>query len=129
VSVVDAGVVVSALLDSGPYGDRARMVLRDERLAAPHLLPAEVTNVCRRLVARGLVSDDVATLALHDMSELRIGLYPFYPVADRVWELRGAVTAYDAWYVALAEATDTPLVTMDERLARVPGLRCEVRMP
>jgi predicted nucleic acid-binding protein len=129
VSVVDAGVVVSALLDSGPEGERARAVLQDERLAAPHLLPAEVTNVCRRLVAQGRVSGDVATLALHDLAGLRIALYPFDPLADRVWELRGAVTAYDAWYVALAEATNAPLITLDERLARAPGIQCEVRYP
>jgi predicted nucleic acid-binding protein len=45
---------------------------------------------------------------------------------DRVWELRDNLTAYDAAYVALAEAIDCPLVTVDARISHAPGLRCTV---
>ena len=56
-------------------------------------------------------------------------LYPFTPVARRVWELRANLTSYDAWYVALAEVLDFPLVTLDLKLSRVPGPRCDVIVP
>ena len=49
-----------------------------------------------------------------------------FAMFDRIWELRDNVTAYDAAYVALAEAIECPLVTADTRLSRAPGLRCAV---
>lgn len=54
--------------------------------------------------------------------------YPMIPrqLMWRAYELRGNVTAYDAADIALAEALDCSLVTADARLARAPGLRCEV---
>ena len=58
-----------------------------------------------------------------------ISLYPFAPFADRVWELRRNLTSYDAWYVAIAEFLDCPLVTLDRRLARAPGLSCRIVVP
>ena len=59
-----------------------------------------------------------------DLLDLRIALFPYAPVGPRVWELRGALTAYDAWCVAVAEALEVPLATLDRRLARAPGPRC-----
>jgi predicted nucleic acid-binding protein len=56
--------------------------------------------------------------------QLRVDLFPYEVVAARVWELRHNMTAYDAWYVALAEALDSPLATLDARLARAAGPRC-----
>ena len=56
-------------------------------------------------------------------------LYPFAPVAHRVWELRANLTSYDAWYVALAEILDFPLETLDLKLSRAPGPRCDVIVP
>ena len=64
-----------------------------------------------------------------DLARLPIDLYPFEPVAQRVWELRDTVSAYDAWYVALAEALDVPLATLDTRLAKAPGPRCAFLVP
>ena len=54
---------------------------------------------------------------------------PFVPFASRVWQLRSNLTVYDAWYVALAEALDWPLITLDRRLSRAVGPRCEVIVP
>ena len=64
-----------------------------------------------------------------DLVRLPIDLHPFEPVAERVWELRESVSAYDAWYVALAEALEVPLATLDVRLARAPGPRCSFVLP
>jgi predicted nucleic acid-binding protein len=56
-------------------------------------------------------------------------LWPVGRTSARAWELRGSVTYYDASYVALAELLDAPLVTLDPRLARAPGPRCEFLTP
>jgi predicted nucleic acid-binding protein len=71
----------------------------------------------------------MAALAYADVFDLRVELHLFEPFAQRVWDLRENVTAYDAWYVAIAEALEIPLVTLDHRLAAAPGLRCEVLIP
>ena len=60
------------------------------------------------------------------MLRLEIELFPFTPFADRVWELRGSLTCYDAWYVAMAESFDCPLATLDRKLSRASGPMCEI---
>lgn len=127
--VVDAGVVVAALVDSGPDGLWAESVLVQDVLAAPHLLPVEVANILRRAVLAGDLSADAAALAHEDLLLLRIDLFPYEPHGRRVWQLRNNVTAYDAWYVALAESLDAPLATLDRRLARAQGPTCAFRVP
>lgn len=127
--VVDASTVVAALVDGGPGGTWAESVLVSEPLAAPHLMPVEATNILRRAVLARQLSDDVASLARTDLIQLRVELFGFEPFADRVWELRSSVTAYDAWYVALAESLDAPLATLDARLARASGPRCRFEVP
>ena len=127
--VVDASLVVAALIDSGTDGRWADSMLESDTLAAPHLLPVEVANVLRRAVALGEVSADSASLAHADLLGLRISLFAYEPFADRVWELRGGVSAYDAWYVALAESLDAPLATLDRRLTRATGTRCRFAIP
>ena len=127
--VVDASLVVAALIDSGPDGRWAESVLESDALAAPHLLPVEVANVLRRAVAVGEVSADSASLAHADLLEMRMSLFAYEPFANRVWELRGGVSAYDAWYVALAESLDAPLATLDRRLTRSAGTRCRFTIP
>ena len=127
--VVDASAVVAALVDVGQDGDWAQAELRGEDLVAPHLVTVEAANILCRAVRTGGISADVATLAHDDLLALRVDLYPYELVASRVWELRHNLTAYDGWYVALAEAVGAPLITLDARIARAPGLRCEVRLP
>ncbi|WP_346619231.1 type II toxin-antitoxin system VapC family toxin [Blastococcus montanus] len=127
--VVDASAVVAALIDGGPDGSWARAGLRAEDLAAPSHVYVEVSNVLRRAVLAGRLGADVGALAHRDLVGLPLTSFPFEPLADRVWELHPAVTAYDAAYVALAEALDAPLWTLDRRLAAAPGPRCSFRLP
>ncbi|MEL6338733.1 MAG: type II toxin-antitoxin system VapC family toxin [Myxococcota bacterium] len=127
--VPDASVVVAALLDSGPAGSWAEKVLEDESLSAPHLLPAEVSNIIRRLNRAGDITPETADAVHDDLIALDIELAPFRPLANRIWELRTNVTSYDAWYVALAESLNVRLVTLDEKLARATGIRCDVVTP
>jgi predicted nucleic acid-binding protein len=127
--VIDASVVVAALVGAGAEGDWASAMLLAGPLSAPHLLPVEVASVLRRAAAAGDISLDAASLAYADMLDLRIELYPFAPLAVRVWELRDNVRCYDAWYVALAELLGAPMATLDRRLAKSAGPRCEFRVP
>lgn len=122
--VVDAALVAAALIDDGPVGTWADGVVSRGDLAAPHLMPVEVANILRRTVLAGDLSVELATLAHNDLLALRVHLYPYEPFAQRVWELRENVTAYDAWYVSLAERLDGNLATLDRRLARASGPRC-----
>ena len=128
-AVVDASVVVAALVDDGPAGRWAEELLESTPLAAPHLMPVEAANILRRAALAGDVSDDIASLAHADLLAIGVELFPYDLLAERIWELRGAVTAYDGWYVALAESLDVPLATLDGRLTRAPGPRCSFLGP
>lgn len=128
-TVVDASVVAAALVDSGPLGAWAESVLLTRPLAAPHLLPVETANILRRMADVGDISADVAALAHSDLLSLRTELFPYAPLGRRVWELRENVTAYDAWYVALAELLEAPLATLDAKLSRAPGTACRFLTP
>ena len=122
--VVDASAAVALLVDAGPDGRWAERVLAREQLAAPHHMPVEVANILRRAAARGEISADAAALAHADLVALPVELFPYEPFASRVWELRGNLTAYDAWYVALAEALGAKVATLDGALRRAAGPRC-----
>jgi len=124
--VVDASIVVTALADDGPDGDRVRGRLRGERLVAPHLVDVEVVSAWRRLAAAGDLDERRVALAMEDLDSLRLDRIPHRPLMDRCWELRGNLTVYDATYVALAEAMQVPLLTADAKLAAAPGMRCTV---
>jgi predicted nucleic acid-binding protein len=128
VIVVDASVLAPALLDDDARGDRLRARLVDEALAAPELIDLEVVTVCRRRSRAGRLSARRADVALADLAALPLERAPHGPLMHRIWNLRHNLTAYDASYVALAEALDTILLTGDERLARAAGIRCEVEL-
>jgi predicted nucleic acid-binding protein len=98
-------------------------------LSAPHLLHAEVASVLRRAVSARQLSADAASIAYADLLDLRMDLYPFAPFAVRVWELRESVASYFAWYVALAEFLGAPVATLDVRLTRAHGPRCQFEIP
>ncbi len=127
--VVDASVVVAALIDTGPAGDWAESTLVSGSLAAPHLMPVEVANVLHRSALAGDISAAVASLAHDDLFSLRVELFPYSSCASRVWELRSTITAYAAWYVAVAEILGANLATLDVPLGRASGSRCQFVVP
>ena len=127
--VVDASVVVAALIDTGPTGTWAEAYLEAGALAAPHLMLVEAANILRRAVVARDISGDIGSIAHADLLALRVDLFPYEPFASRVWDLRENLTAYDAWYVALAESLDAELGTLDRRLARSSGPRCNFATP
>lgn len=126
--VVDASVVAPLIADDGPDGDLFRAAVRGQTLAAPDLLRVEVLSVVRRHLASGDLTASQAGNAVDDLLALPITLYPTTPLLRRCWELRSNVTAYDACYVALAEALDVVLLTADARLANAPGTRCSFQL-
>ena len=128
-AVVDASVLVGALTDYGREGRWCKQALEQTEIAVPELALAEATNILRRLDLSRSISHLEATAAHRDLLRLAVERYPFGPFAGRVWELRENLTVYDAWYVALAEALDWPLLTLDRRLSRASGPLCEVVVP
>ena len=128
-AVVDASAVVALLVDSGRTGTWAEAVVFDAPLSGPELVLAETSNILRRLERAGEISRLEASSAYRDLLRLELMLFPFAPFAERIWELRRNLTCYDAWYVALAEALGCPLVTLDAKLGRATGPRCEILAP
>lgn len=127
--VLDASGAVEMLLNTNP-GERlhARLLTETEGVHVPHLIDAEIAQVLRRLVLRGLLDARSGAAALRRWQDFDVERYPHEPLLDRVWELRSNVTAYDAIYLALAEALSMVLVTGDRRLARVPGARAAIEV-
>jgi predicted nucleic acid-binding protein len=122
VIVIDASALLEFLLQT-PLGARveARLFRSEEEFHAPHLADVEVTQGLRRLVRAGEVSPDRAAEALADLADFDLHRHPHLDLLARAWKLRDNVTAYDAMYVALAEALDAPIVTCDAPLAGAPG--------
>ena len=128
-AVVDASVLVAATTYAGAEGTWAEQVLGEGNLVAPHLVLVEATNILRRLERSKLLSRLEATAAQRDLLDLDVLLVPFEPFAARVWDLRDTITSYDAWYVAVAEAFELPVATLDRRLSRATGPSCRFRLP
>lgn len=127
--VVDASALLATVIQRRSDGPWAESVIAGERLAAPEMLPAECSNILRRMEYAGDISPTEAAVAHRDVGTADIELHSFASFSDRVWELRHNVASYDAWYVALAEWLGCPLVTLDLRLSRASGPRCEFLTP
>ena len=112
------------MLDPGPEAEyiRERIEAPDESVHVPHLLDVEVTHALRRHALRGRLSSERSAEVFADFADIKMTRYPHSSLLGRVWELRNNLTAYDATYVALAEALDAPLLTRDAKLARAPDV-------
>lgn len=120
--VLDASAALSSLLNDGP----ARQIMAAEQLHVPHLIDSEVASGVRRQVAGGNLTAAAGWATLEVWRRLGLTRYAVHPLLDRIWQLRDNVSAYDAGYVALAEALGCALVTADARLSRAPGIGCTV---
>jgi predicted nucleic acid-binding protein len=125
VIVLDASVVVE-LLTNGPLADsvRRKLVLVNESLVVPHLLDIEVASALRRFAGTTRIDSHQSDRYLAGLASLPAERYAHTPLLGRVWELRHNFTAYDAAYIALAEATNSVLYTCDAKLSK--GHRAEV---
>jgi predicted nucleic acid-binding protein len=129
VIVVDASALLEVLLRTSaakPVEDR--LFAARQTLHAPHLLDVEVAQVVRRYAAHGDIDDAPGRAALADLADFPVRRYPHDFLLPRIWDLRHNLTAYDAAYVALAEALDTPLLTRDRRLAATAGHHARIEL-
>lgn len=124
--VVDASVRAVALGDDGPEGAIARAAVARRPYVAPELIDLEVLSVLCRQVTSASMTVARAQRALSSLADLPMRRTSHRPLLRRCWELRQTVTAYDAAYIAIAEALGIALVTADARLSRAPGVRCRV---
>ncbi len=125
--VLDASAVLEVLLRTPAAASvEERMFRPGETLHAPHLLDVEVAQVLRRYESVRQIAPERGREALADLSDLDLHRYPHDVLLPRVWELRHNLTAYDAVYVALAEALDARLLTRDQRLAGAAGHRARI---
>lgn len=116
--VVDASALLEVLLNTrAAAGIADRLFAVGETLHVPHLLDLEVAQVLRRYAASGEIAPARGLQALEDLADLPLVRYPHDLFLSRIWELRDNLTAYDAAYVALAEALAAPLLTRDAALA------------
>lgn len=126
--IVDASVLVNALVHDGETGKRARSALaEDDAWAAPEHMPMEAFSAIRELglggrIEQGRAQEAVTTLAEEIEIEL-IGVRRFFGL---MWQMRGHVSGYDAAYAVAAEVTDCPVLTSDLRLAKAITDRCRV---
>ena len=120
--VIDASAAVLGLLSEG----EARAKLSEEALVSPYLADSEVVQALRAQVLRGEIKEPAAKRAIGVWGRLGIRRVGVSGLLDRIWELRGNLSAYDATYVAVAETFEVPLVTADGRLASAPGPRCTI---
>lgn len=128
-AVVDASVVVDALTSRGGRAETAIAALAEfDHLVAPHLLDLECASAWSRLVRSRQLSAQEAAACVATLVGAPIDRLPTWPLSERIWELAGSLTTYDAAYLVLAETLEIPLLTGDRRLARTRGTRCEVRV-
>jgi predicted nucleic acid-binding protein len=129
VIVVDASALLQLLLQTS-LGTRveARLFRDGDGLHAPHLLDVEVVQGLRRLVRTGEVASGRAAEAIADLSDFDLHRHAHVDLLARAWKLRDNVSAYDAIYVALAEAIEATIVTCDGPLAKAPGHHARIEV-
>ncbi len=127
--VVDASALLEVLLNTTSANRvAARLFGSGDTLHAPHLIDLEVAQVLRRYAASDALTPDRGAQALQDLTDFPLIRYPHDLFLPRIWELRHNLTAYDAAYVALAEALEAPLVTRDAALAGTRGHAATVEL-
>jgi predicted nucleic acid-binding protein len=125
--VIDASVLANVVGDDGPAGQQARArVAAADHVSAPDLVDVETVAVLRKRWLAGDLTARRFRSAVDDLLALPVDRFPTGPLMIRASELRANVTAYDASYIALAEGLACTLLTADGRLARAPGINCQV---
>lgn len=125
--VVDTSVLLEILLHT-PAGERHADRFWVQERHAPHLVDLEFVNVLRRLVRSGSITSGDAAETLENFQRLAIERHAPNKYLHRIWDLRDAISPYDASYVVLAEALDAPLLTCDAKLSRAHGHRARIEL-
>ena len=127
--VVDASALLEFLLQTS-LGHRveARIFRDQDELHVPHLVDVEIVQALRRLVRTGEISPARAAEAIEDLTDFDVHRHAHLDLLGRAWKLRDNISAYDAMYVAIAEAIQAPIVTCDGPLAKAPGHRARIEV-
>ena len=127
--VVDASAALEVLLGGPGTGAlTSRLFASGQSLHAPQLIDLEVAQGLQRHVLAGIMTAERGDLALETWRSLPLRRWGHEALLCRTWALRATLTAYDAAYVALAEALDAVLVTTDGKIARSPGHQARVEV-
>jgi predicted nucleic acid-binding protein len=126
--VVDASCLYEVVADGARAEQVRGRLAADTDQAAPHLIDAEVLGIVRRDHLLGRLDATAALQAVDDLRDWPGERFGHRSLLERAWELRDNVRSWDALYVALAEALDATLVTLDRRLADVRSLECRVEL-
>jgi predicted nucleic acid-binding protein len=129
--VVDASVIVDLLVADDVHRHKAtrERLTSSEAVFAPAYIDIEVVSAVRGLARRNDVLTANAPALIERWLRMPVRRIPLaYTTADRIWQLRANMTAYDAGYVALAEQLAASLITCDRKYLGVPGLRCAVEL-
>ncbi len=126
--VLDSSALVELLLGTPEGRAIGRRWQAEGQAHAPHLATVETAHVVRRLTMVGAISDDRGRKLLGRLQQLPFQRHEHELLLPRMWELKGHLTAYDAIYVALAEALGLSLLTMDRKLAAAPGHRASIEL-
>lgn len=125
--MVDASALLDSLAWDDVHGEHVRDRLgRDTDQHAPQVVKAESLSGLRRMESAGQLTPGKAAAISRRIADAEIETYPIEGFIPRIWALRHNLSVYDAWYVAVAEVLEVPLVTTDGRLARTPGVQCKI---
>lgn len=126
--VVDASCLFEVVADTPRAGLIAARLAAETDQVAPHVIDVEVLGVIRAQYLQGRLDGTAASQAVADLRDWPGERFEHRRLLDRVWRLRDSVRGWDALYVALAEAFDATLLTLDRRLADAHGPRCTIEV-
>jgi predicted nucleic acid-binding protein len=126
--VVDASCLFEVVADTPRAGEIAARLAADADQMAPQVIDVEVLGVIRAHYLRGHLDGTAAAQAVADLRDWPADRIGNRWLLDRAWELRDSVRGWDAFYIAVAEAFEAPLLTLDARLARAHGIRCHIEV-
>jgi predicted nucleic acid-binding protein len=129
VIVVGTSAMVEFLVGADATAEQVRVLVAGQRLAAPHAIDLECASSLRGLVNGRKLAADEAERALDLLAKMNVQRYGHAPLLPRIWQLRSNMWPCDAAYVALAESLGAQLLTIDAKLEKVPGIRCEILRP
>lgn len=124
-AIIDASALTAFYAADDPRRDAvAARLAAGDALFAPAHVDAEVVFALRGMAQQNPVLRAAVPAALQHLAGFPIRRMPLAPLLQRMWELRGNITPYDAAYVALAERLEGPVITCDRKLAAANGPRC-----
>ena len=128
-TVIDCSAMVELLAAKTRTGDAiASRVTAAQTLYAPWLLDGEVISALLGLMRGQKISGQEADAALSNYRAFPVERQDVLPLWPRLKSLHANLSAYDAQYVALAEALDVSLITADARIKRSGVARCKIEV-